>query len=67
MKHLIVTYTMHGPGGDDSGTVELTMLPEIAAIIMTGNSTEAVDAILNGMAQLRGYDGATYVGVEEHG
>ena len=65
MKNLTITYTMHGPGGDGSGTVELTMLPEIADTIMAGNPTEAVNAILDGMAQLQGYDYADFCGVEE--
>ena len=65
MKHLIVTYHLHRPGEDAESSITLPMLPEFAASAMEGNPTEALETLLNALAELQGFDDAEFVGFEE--
>ena len=65
MKHLIVTYHLHRPGEDAESSIRLPMLPEHAATVMEGNSFPALDALLDCLADMQGYDSAEFFAVEE--
>lgn len=58
MKNVAVTYHLSKPGEEADRLVTLPMLPELAAAIRPGKTNEALDAVLDGLAALQGYDSA---------
>ena len=58
MKNVAITYHLSKPGGEADRLVTLPMLPELAAAIRPGDDNGALDAVLDGLAALQGYDGA---------
>lgn len=58
MKNVAVTYHLSKPGEEADRLVIIPMLPELAAAIRPGSSNEALDAVLNGLAALQGFDSA---------
>lgn len=67
-KNLIIAYEMTKADKPDEAVesnVTLPMLPEIADTVLAGNVTEALDTLLNALAQLQGYDGADLFTVQE--
>ena len=67
-KNLIVAFEMtkaDKPGETSEGSITLPMLPAVADTVLEGNTPEALDTLLNCLAQLQGYDGADFCCVEE--
>ena len=60
MEYLIVTYHMSKPGELAESCIRLPMTPERAAIMLADGHSAVIDAILNLLAELQGYEGATY-------
>ena len=58
MKNVAITYHLSRPGGEADRLIALPMLPELAAAIRPGDDNGALDAVLDGLAALQGYDGA---------
>ena len=63
LTEINVAFTMHGPGGSYEATTALFVRPEIAASLMAGNYSDAVDTILDNVARLRGYRRAEFDGI----
>ena len=65
MKYLNVTYHMVKPGETAESCIRLPMLPELAAAMLNDGHSAVIDAILHLLAELQGYEGASYVCCEE--
>lgn len=58
MKNVAVTYHLSKPGEEADRLITIPMLPELAATIRPGSSNETLDAVLDGLAALQGYESA---------
>lgn len=60
MEYLLVTYHMTKPGELAESCIRLPVTPELAASMLSDGHSAVIDAILNLLAELQGYEGATY-------
>ena len=56
MRQLIITYTMHRQDETADGSIRLTLPPELANILLSGNTFPALELVLHLLADLQGYD-----------
>ncbi len=60
MEHLNVTYHMSRPGELAESCIRLPVTPELVASMLAGGHSAVIDAVLLLLAELQGYEGATY-------
>lgn len=60
MEHLLVTYHMSKPGELAESCITLPVTPELADAMLADGHSAVIDAVLLLLAELQGYEGATY-------
>ena len=60
MEYLLVTYHMVRPGETAETCIRLPVTPELADAMLAGGHSAVIDAVLLLLAELQGYEGATY-------
>lgn len=56
MRQLIITYTMYKQDKETESSIRLSMRPELAGIVLSGNTFPALEDALHALAEMQGYD-----------
>lgn len=60
MEYLLITYHMTKPGETAESCIRLPMTPKRAETLLAGGHSMIVNMVLDLLAELQGYDKATY-------